>query len=147
MTPRCTAIALLVLIAVSSAQAQSFPSAVPRGARLFVEQDDFGMALSAAILKKKVPVVIVSDKTTAAFLVVTTSSETKEGQGERVAKVLAFGWGAGNGRHFDATVTVSSATGELVFAHNSKKNNFQSAAENVANELRKHIEQGEKARR
>jgi len=44
-------------------------------------------------------------------------------------------------------VTVSTIAGDVVFAHNSKKNNFQSAAENVANELKKHIEQGATAKK
>ncbi len=87
------AIALLVLSVGGQAQAPT----VPRGARLFIDRDPFGMALPAAILKKQVPVVAVTDTETAAFVVDTTSSETKEGQGERVAKVLAFGWGAGTG--------------------------------------------------
>ena len=46
----------------------------------------------------------------------------------------------GSGRHFSATVTITNRDGAIVFAHNSKKENFQDAAQNVANKLKQHIE-------
>jgi hypothetical protein len=44
------------------------------------------------------------------------------------------------GKHFEATVTITNRDGAIVFAHNSKKENFQSAAQNIAGEIKKHIE-------
>lgn len=122
-------------------RSESAPMRVNRGARLYVDPaDEFGMAFSAAILKKKVPVVCVNDKDKADFFVQSTTKATKEGTGERVAKVLVFGAWAGSGRHFEGTVAVVNRDGATVFAHNSKKENFQSAAENMAKNLKKHIE-------
>ena len=48
---------------------------------------------------------------------------------------------AGSGKHFDATVTARNRDGIVVFAYNSQKGNFQSAAQNVAKNLKKHIEE------
>lgn len=134
--------AALVVAAVALPFAQdAAPMRVTRDAALFVEQTDFGKALTAAFLKKKVPVVVLTSADKADFTIATTSSATREGQGERVAKVLALGMFAGSGQKFEATATVTNRYGAIVFAHNSKKGNFQSAAENIANELKKHIEQ------
>jgi hypothetical protein len=123
-------------------QAESLPAPtrITYGARLYVEEGEFGMALSAALLKKKVPVVVLRDRDKADFFVETTSASKKEGAGERVAKILAFGVFAGSGKSFDATVSITNRDGAVVFAHNSKKENFQSAAENVAKNLKKYIE-------
>lgn len=147
--PQLSAIAVSLLATMASARepappilqpAEPAPTRVQRDARLFIEPSEFGMALSAAILKKKVPVVAVTDRDKADFFVQTTSNATKEGTGERVAKILVFGGFAGSGKHFDASVTVANRDGAIVFAHNSKKENFQSAAENIAKELKKHVE-------
>lgn len=116
------------------------PMRMHRGSKLFIEPSEFGMALSAAILKKKVPVVGLTERDKADFFVQTVSSATKEGTGERVAKLILFGGWAGSGKHFYATVTITNRDGAIIFAHNSKKENFQSAAENIAKEIKKHIE-------
>jgi hypothetical protein len=117
------------------------PTRLSVGAKLFIDSsDEFGMALSAAILKKKVPVISTTDRAKADFFVSTTSNSTKEGSGTRVAKILMFGAFAGSGNRFDATVTVTNRDGAVVFAHNSKKENFQSAAENIAKMLKKSAE-------
>ena len=94
------------------------------------------MALAGAILKKKVPVVVLADSSKANFYLRCVSAATHEGSGERVAKVLAFGFFAGSGKHFDASVVITNRDGVVVFAQNSKKGNFQSAAEEVANHLK-----------
>jgi hypothetical protein len=117
------------------------PMQIPAGAKLYVEASDFGMALSAAILKKKVPVVSMTDSTKSDFFVHTTSNATTEKTGVRIVKILAFGAGAGSGNHFNATVTITNLDGVIVFAHSSKKENFQSAAQNVAKKLKQHIEE------
>jgi len=118
------------------------PDHIRPGDKLYIPSDDFGLALSAAILKKKVQVAVVTDSTKADFFLRSTSKSTKEGGAERVAKVLAFGFGAGSGTHFDAAVTIANRDGVVVFAHNSKKDNFQSAAQNVAGKLKSHIAEG-----
>jgi hypothetical protein len=101
------------------------------------------MALTAAILKKNVPVTVVSDSTKADFWIETASMASHEGGAERVAKVLAFGGFAGSGKHFDATVTARNRDGIIVFAYNSQKGNFQSAAQNVAKNLKSNIEENQ----
>lgn len=111
-----------------------------RGAKLFIEPTEFGMALSAALLKKQAPVVAVTDREKADFFVNTSSNERIEKGGERIAKALVFGLFMGSGRHFSATVTITNRDGAVIFGHNSKKENFQSAAENIAKEIKKHID-------
>jgi len=124
--------------------ATAAPTHIKRGDRVYVQPSDFGMALTAAILKKNVPVTVVSDSTKADFWIETASNASHEGGAERVAKVLAFGGFAGSGKHFDATVTARNRDGVVVFAYNSQKGNFQASAQNVAKNLKKHIEENQK---
>ena len=63
----------------------------------------------------------------------------KEGTGERVAKVIAFGVFAGSGKSYEASVTLTNADGLLLWAHNSKKSDIRRAAEDVAERLEEHI--------
>jgi hypothetical protein len=119
------------------------PTQIKRGDRVYIQPSDFGMALTAAILKKNVPVTVVSDSTKADFWIETASKASHEGGAERVAKVLAFGGFAGSGKHFDATVTARNRDGIIVFAYNSQKGNFQSAAQNVAKNLKSNIEENQ----
>jgi hypothetical protein len=128
------------LDAAATQSAAPAPTRIPPGAKLFIEPNEFGLALSAAVLKKHVPVATVTDAETADFAVRTTSSATQEKTGERVTKLILFGGFAGSGRRFEASVTITNRDGVIVFAHNTKKENSQSAAENVAKELKKHVE-------
>ena len=127
--------------------AVSVPAAthIEAGAKLFIERSEFGMALAAAILKKKVPVVSMTDSIKSEFFVHTASNERVEKGGERIAKALVLGAWMGSGTHFNATVTITNRDGAVIFAHNSKKDNFQSAAENVAAKLKKEIETSAKS--
>lgn len=120
--------------------AAAAPVRIEPNARVFLEPTDFGRALAAAILKKKVPVIATTDRSKADFFVQTASSASEEKTAERLTKVLVLGAFAGTGRRFDATVTVTDRDGAIVFAHNCQRENFQSAAESVAKELRKHVE-------
>ena len=128
----------------------SAPSTVPApahiraGDKVYIQPSDFGMALTAAILKKNVPVTVIADSTKADFWIETASKASHEGGAERVAKVLAFGGFAGSGKHFDATVTARNRDDIVVFAYNSQKGNFQSAAQNVAKNLKANIEENQK---
>jgi Pyruvate/2-oxoacid:ferredoxin oxidoreductase gamma subunit len=130
-------LAVVCLVGVSIA-AQT--ARIPAGVLLYVEPTEFGQALSAAILKKRVPVRITTDREKAAYFLASASEAKKEGTGERVAKVVMLGAFAGSGKSFDASVTVTDTEGSVLFAYSSKKSNFQSAAEGVAKNLKKHIE-------
>ena len=44
------------------------PTRIPAGREVYVPQDDFGLALSAAILKKHVPAWVVTDEGKALFV-------------------------------------------------------------------------------
>ncbi len=132
-----TAIALLIVaLAPLSLFAQT---RIPAGSVLYVEPTDFGRAVAGAILKKQVPVSVTTDKTKAAYFLDTSTLAEKEGTGERVAKVLVLGGWAGSGKSRDSSVTVTNADGLIVFAYNTKKANFQSAAEGIAKHLKEHI--------
>src|SRR5580765_7615522 len=58
------------------------------------KQIDFGSAIAAALVKKKVAVQVVTDPRRAEWTIKTVSSQKEDSTGTKVAK-LAFGWGAG----------------------------------------------------
>lgn len=128
----------MCLAFVASLSAQT--AHIPAGAFLYVEPTDFGQALSAAILKKRVPVQITTDREKASYFLASASEAKTEGQGERIAKVVMLGAWAGSGKSFNASVSITNVEGTVLFAYNSKKSNFQSAAEGVAKNLKNHIE-------
>jgi len=100
---------------------------VPSGARLYIEPNEFGIALSAAILKKQVPVMAVSDKDKADFVVQATSTA-----------VSTLKWDLSSGIHVEAAATFANRDGAVVFAC-SGKGDMKGAAEDVAKSLKKHI--------
>ena len=105
------------------------PMRMLRGARLFIESSEFGMALSAAILKKQVPVVAMIDHDKADFFVHTVS-KLWEARGLRMVSVM----------HFEATVSITNRDDIIIFAHTSRKKDSQSVAENIAEAIKEHIE-------
>jgi hypothetical protein len=109
---------------------------------LFVEPTEFGQAPSAALLKKQVPVRVTTDREKATHILLETHEAKQEGQGERIAKIMVLGGFAGSGKTFEATVSVTDRDGIVLFAHNMKKSNFQSAAEGIAKHLKNHVEEG-----
>jgi hypothetical protein len=129
-------LALFVLAVVPRAQA---PLVIQRNAVVYVEASDFGQALQAAMVKKKVPLVVTTNREKASLFLEETSKADKEGTGERVAKVLAFGVFAGSGKSYEASVTLTDTDGLLLWAHNSKKGDVRRAAEDVAERLEEHI--------
>jgi hypothetical protein len=131
----------LALIVFSTASMSAQAKHIPQDATIYIEATDFGKALSAAILKKHVPALITTDRQKASYFLESVSEAKTEGTGERITKVIVLGMWAGSGKTFDATVTITDADGSVVFAYNSKKSNFQSAAEGVAKNLKKHIEE------
>jgi hypothetical protein len=113
------------------------PTRVFAGSRLFIEDPgEFGTALSAAFIEKKVPIVVVTDSTKADFTVRSASTDRRAGGGEKVARILAFGAFAGSGDRYHATTSIINRDGVVVFAYNVKKGNFQDAANSTANEIK-----------
>lgn len=95
------------------------------------KQVDFGSALSAALLKKQVPVTVVTDKSKAQWIVKSASSQKEDGTGTKIAKIALLG--SSNFTKFEGTVQVVDIdTSAVLYAYNVKKGNFQSAAEAFA---------------
>ncbi|MFN0179869.1 MAG: hypothetical protein ACKVZ0_13810 [Gemmatimonadales bacterium] len=95
------------------------------------KQIDFGVALSAALMKKKVPVLVVTDSSKAQWIIRSASSQREEKTGTKIFK-LAMGNYSGN-THFEGTIQVIDIESSAVlYAYNVKKGNFQSAAEAFA---------------
>jgi hypothetical protein len=95
------------------------------------KQVDFGSALSAAIMKKEVPVVVVTDQSKAQWLIKSASSQREDGTGTKIAKMALFG--SSNFTQFEGTVqVVNIESSAVLYAYNVKKGNFQSAAEAFA---------------
>ena len=123
--------------AVEKGIAAPAPTQVKPGDKVYVQPDDFGMALTAAFLKKKVAVSVVTDSSKADFWISTTSHAKEE---KTAVKIVRFLGGAGSGDKFDASVTMMNRDGTVVFAYTSRKENSQSAAQNVAKNLKKQME-------
>ncbi|MBN2322061.1 MAG: hypothetical protein JXR49_23500 [Acidobacteria bacterium] len=95
------------------------------------KQVDFGAALSAAIIKKAVPVTVVTDESKANWTIQSESSQREDSTGTKIVKILA--WGGGSFTKFEGTIRViDNETSAILYAYNVKKNNFQSAAEAFA---------------
>lgn len=135
-----------LLAAVISLGAQTSTQIEPNSI-VYVEASDFGQALQAAIVKKKVPLLVTTDREKALLLLEETSKADKEGTGERVAKVIALGVFAGSGRSYEASVTLTNRDGLLLWAHNSKKSDIRRAAEDVAERLAEHMKKQAKQQR
>lgn len=95
------------------------------------KQVDFGSALSAALIKKKVPVTVVTDPAKAQWTIKAVSSQKEDSTGTKVAKLLFTG--GSNFTQFQGTIQViDRETTAILYAYNVKKGNFQSAAEAFA---------------
>jgi len=92
---------------------------------------DFGTAIAAALVKKKVPVVVVTDAGKAQWTIRTVSSQKEDSTGTKVAK-LAFGFGGGFTKFEGAIQVIDQYSSAVLYAYNVKKGNFQSAAESFA---------------
>jgi hypothetical protein len=133
-----TALLVVAFVALSSlASAQT--TRVPVGAMLFIEPTDVSQALSAAILKKKVPVRLTVDREKASYVLTSVSEAQTEKTGERVAKVIMLGMFAGNGKSRDTSVSIVDADGAVLWAYTTRIPGLQSAAEGVAKHLKQHI--------
>ena len=153
MKPFTGALALL-FVALPSAQSQqteaspataaasSQPSAstngpehIPAGSRLFIEpMDGFESYLSAAILKKKVPVAVVDDRAKADFIVTGNSHVDKAGWAKTIF--------VSPNPHAAASVSIKDAhSGNLVFAYSVDKANAVRADQSTAEACAKHLKE------
>jgi hypothetical protein len=97
------------------------------------KQVDFGSALTAALLKKEVPVSVVTDATKARWTIKSVSSQKEDSTGTKVAKLAFAGAFAGGFTKFEGTIQViDNESSAVLYAYNVKKGNFQSAAEAFA---------------
>ena len=136
---RITTVALLAIVASCAILAAQAPTRIAPNSVVYIEESEFGQALSAALMKKRVPLLVTTVRDKASFYIEETSKADKEGSGERVAKVIAFGVFAGSGKSYDASVRLTNADGIVLFAHSARKSNPRSAAEEVAKKLGEYI--------
>jgi hypothetical protein len=100
---------------------------------------DFGAALSAALVKKKVPVLVVTDHEKSQWTIRSMSSRREDSTGTKIVKIIAFG--GGSFTEFEGTIQViDNESSAVLYAYNVKKNNFQSAAESFAKNFKKYVE-------
>ncbi len=126
-----TFMASLLLAGLCYAQetAAPAPTKLFSGAKIFIETDgQFGGALGASFIEKKVPLMVVADAAKADFTIKSASDDRK---GSTVGKIF----GVSRDR-YHATISIFNKDGVLIFAYNVKKNTFQDAANSTANEIK-----------
>jgi hypothetical protein len=97
------------------------------------KQVDFGASISAAIMKKNVPVTIVTDQTKSKWTIKSVSSQREDSTGTKIAKLAFVGPWAGGFTTFEGSIQViDNDTSGVLYAYSVKKGNFQSAAEAFA---------------
>ncbi len=102
---------------------------------------DFGTALSAALMKKKVPILVVTDLGKSQWTIKSASSQKEDSTGTKVAKIAFLGYGAGGFTQFEGTIQViDNQSTAVLFAYNVKKGNFQSAAEAFAKHFKGYLQ-------
>jgi len=92
---------------------------------------DFSAAISAALIKKKVPVMVVTDPNLADWTIRSVSAQKEDSTGTKVAK-LAFGSWSGFTKFEGTFQVIDNKSTAILYAYNVKKGNFQSAAEAFA---------------
>jgi len=94
----------------------------------------FDTYLSAAILKKKVPVMVVDDRSKADFIVAGSSHVEKAGWAKTIFVSPA--------PHAEASITIKDVhNGSLVFAYNVDKLNAARANQSTAEACAKHLKE------
>jgi hypothetical protein len=146
---RFVGVVVLVLVA-GSAFAQEIR--LRPGTRVFIESGetvdssnskdkanylDFGLVLTAALEKKKVPVQVVTDVEKADYIIRHTSTMSQDSTGTRITKMaLGLGWG-GRGGVFEGSINVIDKDSTAVlFSFTTKKGKAQSGAENFAGKFK-----------
>ena len=105
------------------------------GSKLFIEpMEGFETYLSAAILKKKVPVMVVDDRSKADFIVTGGSHVDKAGWAKTIfVSPLP---------HAEASIAIKDAhSGNLVFAYNVDKANAARSNQSTAEACAKHLKE------
>jgi hypothetical protein len=125
----------LVPVPATSGASETAPIRILRGSKLFIQpMDGFDTYLSAAILKKKVPVVIVDDAAKADFIVVGSSHVDKAGWAKTIF--------VSPNPHAEASISIKDArTGTMVFAYNVDKSNAVRANQSTAEACAKHLKE------
>ena len=141
-----TGLTFLLCAVVAAAQAptgaptQDADTRIPRGSRLFIGpiEGGFDIYLSAAMVKKEVPLVIVTDKSKADFELSGVTESEKAGW----AKML-FLMSTSSAEQASIKI-VNLKTGTMVFGYNVNKSNSargkQSSSEACAKHLKEKIE-------
>jgi hypothetical protein len=116
--------------------------------RVYVQpQEGFESYLSAAIVKKKVPVVVTQNKDDAWFILTSVVAAKEESTGSKIARCL-FAYCIGMEGNQTVTVQlVNIETQEVAWAYNVKKGSakaYQSTAEAVAKHLNEFIKKSPK---
>ena len=134
---------VILLAAICGAQKLEVPAASQP--RIFIEpQNGFESFISAAIVKKHVPVVVTENRESASFVLSSHVQEKTESTGSKVARCL-FMYCAGIEGMQNATVQLVNAQHEVSWAYNVRKGSasaYQSTAEAIAKHLKEYLEKG-----
>ena len=95
--------------------------------------DGFETTLSAAMLKKNVPVVIVDDKSKADFILSGTSHVEKAGWAKTIF--------VSPNSHAEASIMIKDPSGSLAFAYNVDKTSARRGAQSTAEACAKHLKE------
>jgi hypothetical protein len=141
MIRRCAVVLSLVATVALTASAADEALLIPKGAKVYVApMEGFETYLSAAIMKKEVPVSIVANKDLADFEITGTSETQKAGWAKTIM--------TGNSRSDErGSITVTNLkTGVVVYAYAADKGSAvrgkQSVAESCAKHLKERIDKG-----
>jgi hypothetical protein len=131
-------IAFVLALATLPAYAQSAVAGTPRitpGSKVFIEpMDGFETYLSAAMMKKKVPILIVDSKDNADFILGGNAHVEKAGWAKTIFVSPAS--------HAQASITVKDVkSGALAFAYNVDKMNAARADQSTAEACAKHLKE------
>jgi hypothetical protein len=133
----------ILFAALASGQTLS----VPVQPRVFIEpQNGFESYISAAIIKKHVPVIITESRDSATFVLTSRVIEKTESTGSKVARCL-FLYCAGMEGMQTATVQLIDKNSEVAWAYNVRKASasaYQSTAEAIAKHLKGYLEKAGK---
>jgi hypothetical protein len=131
-------ILLVLTIALSLNAAESIKPRI-----YIVPQEGFEIYISAAFVKKHVPVIVTTDPEQADFHLKSLVMTKDESTGSKIARCL-FAYCIGMDGSQTATVQlVRFSTKEVVWAYNVNKSSskaFQSSAEAVAKHIKRHLE-------
>ena len=133
-------LAVLVCSCALSSQAEKMtkddPRAIPAGSKIWIESaDGFDTFLTAAIMKKNVPVVVVSDREKADFEI-TAASETEKTSWAKVIFLKQTG-----SKEEASMKVVNRKTSAVVFAYSVHKRNSARGKQSSAEACAKHLKE------